>query len=367
MATIKDIAREAGVSSATVSRVLNYDSTLSISDTKKKRVFEVAERMEYASPRMRAARRNAKTSNLNVALVHFQSPTQELEDPYYIAIRMGIEDRCQQLGINLSKSYRVDPDVEPPSLRGVSGIIAIGKFSLEYCAWLKAQCPNIVFVDSSPTEAFYDSVVIDVEQAVSQAIDGLWACGYRDIAYFGGQEIVRDFDTPLGEKRKKAFIECMKAKDVEPAERVYIGGNGHADPTEPDPATRDWNTYGFSPQTGHLLARQLIAGGQALPEVILCGNDSIAIGALRGFQEAGIKVPDDVAIIGINDIPTAQHVYPTLSTVKVHTEMMGETAVDLLMERVNGRSIPKKVVIPTHIVWRNSCRSPGDETPGVKL
>ncbi len=335
MATIKDIAQEAGVSTATVSRVLSYDNTLSISDAKRKRVFEVAERLEYASPRMRAARRTNKSLNLSFAMVHFLSPPQELEDPHYIAIRMGMEARCQELGISLRKVYATSEADAAQELRGMNGIIAVGKFSFEYCDWLKKQCPTIVFVDSSPTEALFDSVVIDPVQAVNQALAMLWAQDYRDIAYFGGYEAAKDFDTPLGEQRRKAFVEYMTAQQAFNEKRVFIEG--------------------FSPSAGYLMGQRLLAGGDDLPEVVFCGNDSIAIGAIRAFQEAGVSVPGQISIVGFNDIPTAQHVFPALTTVKVYSEMMGESAIDLLIEQIGGRSVPKKVVLPTQMVWRNSC------------
>lgn len=354
MATIKDIAKEAGVSTATVSRVLNYDSSLSITEVKRKRIFEVAEALEYASPRMRAAKRSKQNLKMSLAIVHFLSPMQELEDPYFIAIRMGIEERCRQLGITAHKIYSDNADMTS-ELKGMNGVIAIGKFSLAKCAQLKATCRHLVFVDSSPIEQLYDSVVIDAEQAVKAAMSALWGEGYRDIAYFGGQEIVPDFETPLGEQRKKAFIEFLQEKAVDPEEKVFIRGSAAGLKGDHPKQEQDWTKFGFSPETGYALAQAFLQAEKPLPEVIFCGNDSIALGALRGFQEAGIMVPADVAIVGINDIPTAQHIFPALTTVKVHTELMGESAVDLLVEQVGGREIPKKVVVPTHLIWRNSC------------
>lgn len=350
MATVKDIAEQAGVSPATVSRVLNYDTTLSISEEKRKRVFEVAEQLEYASPRTRAARKAKQNLKLSLAIVNFLSPMQELEDPYYIAIRMGIEERCHELGIAVNKIYANQNNLQE-QLRGVGGVVAVGKFSLKHCAWLKQQCANLVFIDSSPSETEYDSVVIDADHAVKSALCELWGAGYRDIAYFGGQEVVPDFDTPLGEQRKKSVTEFLVEHQLDPHGRIFVGGS----PPSEEQEARDWSNFGFSPQCGYELAQRFIAEKRTLPEVIFCGNDSIALGALRGFQEAGISVPGDVAIVGLNDIPTAQHVFPSLTTIKVHTELMGESAVDLILEQVRGRTIPKKVIIPTRLIWRNSC------------
>lgn len=82
----------------------------------------------------------------------------------------------------------------------------------------------------------------------------------------------------------------------------------------------------------------------------------MAVGALRALHEAGIEVPGTVSLVGFNDIPISEFVQPPLTTVKVHMEYMGETAVELLAERLTTkRSIPKKVVIPTALTIRNSC------------
>lgn len=88
--------------------------------------------------------------------------------------------------------------------------------------------------------------------------------------------------------------------------------------------------------------------------LFFAGNDQIAIGCLQALNEENIHVPEEVNIIGLNDISVSKYVYPSLSTVKVHTELMGETAVDLLVERIEGRTIPKKVFIATNLIIRDS-------------
>ncbi|WP_114167032.1 substrate-binding domain-containing protein [Exiguobacterium sp. TNDT2] len=93
-----------------------------------------------------------------------------------------------------------------------------------------------------------------------------------------------------------------------------------------------------------------------VPKALLIASDTLAIGALRTLHEKGVRVPQDVSIISINDISVSKYVYPALSTIHVHTEMMGETSVELLLERLNGRKIGKKVVLPTELILRNSSR-----------
>jgi len=107
--------------------------------------------------------------------------------------------------------------------------------------------------------------------------------------------------------------------------------------------------------TGYRLALDLLALVDR-PDVIVTSNDNMAIGAYRAIQEQGLSIPDDIAIISFNDIPVAQFLTPPLTTVKIHGEHIGETAVDLLLERLSGRDYGKQVRIATQLIWRGSCR-----------
>ena len=129
MVTIKEIAATVGVSSATVSRVLNYDSTLSISNRKRQAIIETAEALNYATPRNR---NRAIQQGLNkLALVHFLAPERELVDPYYIALRLGIERRCAALKIETVKVYHTDARPDAKLLQDASGTIVIGRHDEE--------------------------------------------------------------------------------------------------------------------------------------------------------------------------------------------------------------------------------------------
>jgi LacI family transcriptional regulator len=135
MVTIKEIAAAVGVSSATVSRVLNYDSTLSISNRKRQAIIETAEALNYATPRNR---NRANQQGLNkVALVHFLAPERELVDPYYVALRLGIERRCAALKIETVKVYHTDARPDAKLLQEASGTIVIGRHDEDEIDWLQ--------------------------------------------------------------------------------------------------------------------------------------------------------------------------------------------------------------------------------------
>jgi len=332
MATIKDIALKAGVSPATVSRVLNYDNTLSVADEKRKLILEIAEELDYSTPRKRKAKSTQK--KLKVALIHWYTVQQELEDPYYMSIRIGIEKTCIDNQIDILKVY--DPEnYDFSQLDPVDGLIAIGKYDEKQIGRFKKVSKNMVFVDSSPIEALYDSIVIDFEKAVVNVIKTLVQKGHKHIGYIGGREYVGKERIPLGERRELIFREYLSSIGMIDTNEIYIGS--------------------FVAESGYQLMKQAIEKSENLPTAFFIASDSMAIGALRALHEAKLKVPDDVSLIGFNDIPTSKYTVPPLATVRVHKEFMGETAVEMLLERIiRKRQIPKKVVIPTEFIDRES-------------
>ncbi|WP_026573631.1 LacI family DNA-binding transcriptional regulator [Bacillus sp. UNC438CL73TsuS30] len=327
MATIKDIAQLAGVSIATVSRVLNYDTTLSVSDDTKKRIFEAAEELSYKKLPAR------KQETGKIALLQWYTEKEELEDLYYMSIRLGVENRCRHHGLQMASYFQDNiEDLKQDDLRG---LIAIGKFSSKQVKELSSITKKIVFVDYSPDEEQFDSIVIDFEKATKKVLNHLIKKGHERIGYIGGREVFRDKTSTIEDLRESTFKRYLDEKGLLNEAYMYNGS--------------------FSVQDGHsLMKRAIDEHKEQLPTAFFVANDSIAVGALRALLEEEISVPDRVNIIGVNDISLAKYVFPALSTVKVYTELMGETAVDTLLERIEGRKIAKKVMIATKLILRNS-------------
>lgn len=330
MATIKDIASKAGCSIATVSRVLNFDETINVSESTKKKIFEVAEELEYVTPR---ERKNKKQERINIGIVHWYSDKEELEDPYYLSIRLGIEKRCQNEQISFTRINKGD---KYDKLENFDGIVAIGKFGDSDIEKFDEFTNNIVFVDSSPNEDKYDSVVVDFRKAVTSALDYLTSLGHKDIIYIGGEEYTNDGKDKVKDYREETYREYMKELGNYNSNNILLGSFTHAD--------------------GYRLMKETL-GSRKTQTAFFMSSDSMAIGAYKAVIEAGLNIPRDVSIVGFNDISTAKYMIPALSTVKVYTDFMGETAVELLLERMkNGRTICKKVIIPTKLVVRESCK-----------
>ncbi|VBB09867.1 laci bacterial regulatory protein hth signature [Lucifera butyrica] len=322
MATIKDIAEKAGVSTATVSRVLNYDSTLSVSEETKKKVFEIAEELAYEK---RTAR---KTAVSKIALINWRTQEEELNDLYYMSIRLGIERRCDQLSLGIVKFFR--NSITELTKENIQGIILLGVYSEEEIACFKDITPNMVFVDCLVhDEDHFDYVVIDHARATRKVIDYFLAKGHKEIGYIGGNK------ASAYDGRRSTFKAYMKEKELLREDYIYSGR--------------------FTVTDGYELMKKAIDDhGDQLPTAFFVGNDSMAIGCLNALNEAEIPVPGRVNIVGFNDISICRYFSPPLSTVKVYTELMGETAVDLLVESFNGRNIPKKVVVATKLKIRQS-------------
>lgn len=331
MATIKEIANKANVSPATVSRVLNYDQTLSVSDEKRKLIFEIAELLDYKPPRKRGVITGKKS---RIGLVHWYSIKQELEDPYYMSIRIGIEKTCYDQMVEIVKVY--EPMASDLSiLAGVDGIIAVGKFADEEIEAFESITSHIVFVDSSPKENEFDSIVINFKYGVKQAMDFLMEKGHKRIGYIGGQEFIGHQKILLGERRLTLFEEIMTKEGRFNEKDVYVGA--------------------FVAESGYQLMKEALKTPEDCPTAFFIASDSMAIGALRAVYEKGLNVPKDIAIVGFNDIPTSKYTTPPLTTIKVYKEFMGETAVEMLLERImKNRVIAKKVILPTTLVIRES-------------
>jgi LacI family transcriptional regulator len=328
MATIKDIAKKAGVSIATVSRVLNYDTTLSVSDETKRRIFEAAEELDY---KKKAIVR--KPASGKIAVFQWYTEKEELEDLYYMSIRLGVENSCRQHGIQVINYFQESLEVLLKD--DIQGLIAIGKFSGSQVKELRAVTENIVFVDFSPDEDQYDSIVVNFERATVKVLDYLLEKGHTKIGYIGGKEEFKDQAIFIDDQRERVFTRHLTDKGLFNESYMYTGT--------------------FSVEDGYSFMKKAIQDhGEHLPTAFFAGNDPLAIGALKALLEAGIPVPDRVNLIGVNDISVSKYTYPALSTVKVPTELMGETAVDTLLERIEGRQTAKKIIIATKLIIRNS-------------
>ena len=343
MATIKDIAQLAGVSPATVSRVLNYDPELSVGLATKQKIFEAAERLNYTKHRKNAA--NAKQT---LRLIQWYDDTEELEDLYYLSIRLGIEKKAEEANVTLLKETW-DSISELPA----DGTIALGKFDEAQLLDLKQSQQALLLVDSDGTSQGIDSIVVDFKSSVQKVIEhfvsqnaqaGLdldvydlsWDDSYGGVAYWEGTEYTKKNHQRLRDPRIMAFQQVLAEKGYD--EGSIIEAN-------------------FSVESGYQAVKKYLKTNEQIPDALFAANDALAIGALKAIQETGLAVPEDISVMGFNDVSVAKYVTPSLSTVKVYTEWMGELAVETILQLSNSKApVSRKIIVETELIVRESTK-----------
>ena len=331
MATIKDIAKSAGVSPATVSRVLNHDQSMSVSDETRQKIFDIAEKLEYKKTK-RGSKRNSQ--NRRIAIVEWYTEEEELDDLYYYAIRLGVEKKAQELAYDVMRFFNNE---ELNHLDQVDGIIAIGKFSTQKIKELELYTKHLVFIDSNTLAYGHSCVMADFENSVIAVLNHFLEKQHQQIGLLIGQEQTSDKTTILSDPRLVTFKNFLTEKQLYQEKYVKIGN--------------------FSSESGYSMMKELIENlGEQLPTAFFMASDALAVGALRALQEADISVPVRVSLIAFNDTSIAKYVYPPLSTVTVFTEEMGRQGLQLLHEEFQhpGSTIPRMVTLATKLTLRKS-------------
>lgn len=333
MATIKEIASIAKVSMATVSRVLNFDETLNVSNETRKKILKIADELEYVPLK---AKKEKNKSSKDIGIIYWYNYEEELEDPYYLSIRLSAEKKCSENNFNLVKLTE-NSDVD--DISKVSGIIAIGKFNSEIIEKLSNGNENIVFVDFSPNENKFDSVMVDIGKSTIEILDYLYELGHRKIGFIGGKSPESfSIKNIYIDERSVKYKEFMTEKGIYTPDYIYI-------------------TERYTFKSGYNLMAKALNSINRPTAFFIC-NDTMAIGAYKAISEANLVVPDDISIVGFNDQPSAKYMIPALTTMRIPSEYLGSAAVDLLLENLNSsREYSKRVIIPTEFKIRESCKS----------
>lgn len=327
MATIKDIANLANVSMTTVSRVLSYDETLNVSDGTRKKIFEAAEELSYDIEHNKKRKRSFK-----IALYYSYSLEEELQDIFYLSIRVTLE---KILKSKKYKTIKISSNDTANSIKGIDGIICLGVFFKEHIEKINSFNKPVVFIDSSPNENLFDSVITEYKKATIIAIEHLINLGHKKIGLISG------FDTnPNGDftedKRKYYFENYLKKLNLYNENYVRVSS--------------------YTAESGYKFTKELLSLKDK-PSAIFVSNDSIAIGAYKACSEFKINIPNDISIVGFNDISPVKYLTPPLTTIKLYMEAMAEAAVDLLENRLlTNRKVCRKVVIPVSLKIRESTK-----------
>jgi len=334
--TIYSVAQLAGVSIATVSRVLQ--GTGVTSPKTRDKVLKAVEDLEYVP--LQSARSLAVKRHEAHGLV-----VPDLSGPYYSEMLMGYESAAAAFGksvIILVTRPREDPTRAVRDLSSrVDGLVLANSTLTDDAARALGRRTPVVLL-ARPSVAGCDSVSAENVQSATALTEHLLAHGRRRLAFVGDPD-----GSPDVHERYEGFTAALAASDAS-----AIG-----------PAIR----VDFHERSGAEVAARVVSlGGNNAPDALFCANDELALSTMKALQHHGVKVPDDVAIVGWDDVMTARYVTPALTTVRQPLYELGRVAANRLHERITGApSAPEPRILPTELVLRSSCGCPERDDPDV--
>lgn len=328
--TVVTVANEAGVSIASVSRVLNG---LPASPAMAARVLEASERLGYVPDATARSLKARRTNQLAFAV-------PDISNPVYVEMMRSIERATKSSGFRLLIHSTGADSADELDLvkslrhRYVDGLVMTSlRMSPSLLDALRKPAVPVVVIGNVPDDFPIDSVRTSSRRAVRLAIAHLVESGRRAIAFINGPE-----DTSPGRARREGYEEALAGEGMRFNESFVAPG-------------RD-----FTHQAGYEAARQLLQ--KVSPDAVFCANDLIALGALRAFTEAGISVPADISVVGLDDTELAAMSTPSLSSVSLRSGERGRLAAQLLLKRLAQPEMPplRYAVEPSLVVRESSSR-----------
>ncbi|GAB4575295.1 MAG: LacI family DNA-binding transcriptional regulator [Anaerolineae bacterium] len=335
---LEDIARRAGVSRSTVSRVINNEPY--VSEKTRAKVLAVVEEVGFApnpGARMMVTRRTQV-----IGVVIPQTLTVVFEDPYYFpTLLQGVAEAAQQHDYAMLLFVGNTNEDEQQLYRRILQnrlmdglVIASATQDTGIIRQLLNRDTPFVMVERPATaEDRVNYVTVDNVGAVHEVVKHLYSLGCRRIGHVTGSLSNAD-----AQDRLAGYRQALRAVGLPVDEDLIVEGH-------------------FSSRSGYLAAQTLIARGV---DAIFAASDTTALGVMHALQEAGLRVPDDVAVVGFDDLPRALETRPPLTTVYQPIKEKGFKATELLLDMLdNGHDGPQHVVLPTRLVIRESTVKPG--------
>ena len=335
MSNIYEVARRAGVSTATVSRVLSRPDV--VAPETRKKVMQAVERLGYTPNSAAANLRTLRTRKLLVTV-------PDISNPFFSQILQGIEDAAQRkgyavlLGDTQHDDKREERYASMLKSKEADGLIFLGhRLPKEAAALVKGMAPRCAPVvngcEFSPRLGV-PSVHIDNAKASAEAMDHLYRLGHRRIGVITGP-----LASPLSRDRLRGVKSEARSEGRE-GDLVVVQGD-------------------FSIASGAAMADQLLTRKDA-PSAVFCFNEGMAVGVIQTAKRHGRRVPDDLSVVGFDDIQFARYTDPPLTTVAQPMREIGEGTVRLLLEILDGNEIaPVSITLPHTLMVRASTARTG--------
>lgn len=347
--SIKDIAAAAGVTHPTVSRALN-DSPLISSETRE-RIQRLAREMGYIPDAVAQSLQTRRTHIIGLVVT-------SIGDPFFAELVKGVEEVARPAGFSvfLNSSHN-DPNqeiqvIETFHRQRVDGIlIASSRIGANHVERLARINVPVVLMNSQAEgdHDFLHSVAVDDRIGARRAVEYLIELGHRRIGYIGVSDRPRS-----NTRRLRGYHDALRAAGIEP-EPKWVRVEDH------DPALEDCDARAGTSAAGRLLE----AGVTAL----FCYNDVVAVGALLGCREAGIDVPDELSVIGFDDIDLARYVHPPLTSVAQPKRQMGGIAMQMIIDLLDEKPVVNQIIEPVVMERRSTAEYEGGRMiyPGERV
>lgn len=334
MYTIKDVARRAGVSVATVSRVLNGTET--VREQTRRQVEEAIEALQYSPNGLGRNLRRLETKKILVVL-------STISNQFHSRVVRGIEDRAMEhgydvlIGTTRDRMETLLRYFEMIQTRQVDGAIFMSTHFTrpEELDFVDQGYPIVCACEPLPGGQV-PYVGIDDEQAAKDAVQYLISCGYRRIALISAGEFMKD-TYGSSSLREQGYRQVMADNSLEVSEEYII-------------------REGLSYNSGKRAAERLLTM-EPRPDAVFACSDAAAIGLIRELHTRGIQVPEDIAVMGFDNTAMSEVTYPSITTVAQPQYHIGQKAMDLLLQRIRGEEGEECVFLSHEIKMRESTKN----------
>jgi LacI family transcriptional regulator len=346
-AKLKDVAGHAGVSMATVSRILNADKTLSVSRETEEKVWKAVQELGYKSNKGLSSASGKSNKNTKTVGYILQVTKEKFEDSFFSKIIYGIDQEIIAQRLSLKFAYTVF-DLEDPVIwhnvlhSEVDGLVFIGEIPAPFYDALVKQIPHCVATFLVPDDNPIDCITVDYEP-VYKLVRSMIKAGHTDIAFIGGgnyqhsPENTREGTFFNQEARFQCYLKALFENGIPIRPEIIKDGK--------------WDI-----EIAYHKMTEILESGSKITAVFAAG-DRMAIGAMRAIQEKGLKIPGDISIASFDDIEMASYLNPPLTTVYYPKEEIGRLAVNVLIENMQKEErnqLPRKILLPSQIVERAS-------------
>ena len=339
MSTISDVAKQAGVSAMTVSRVVN--GTGHTSAPTRARVQAAIDELGYVPNALARQLRSKRTKTIALLV-------SDISNPYFTTIARGVEDFFNGHGYSVMYCNTDEDAVEEEQYllmlieRQVDGVLLVpARSSGESFRLLASHHTPVVVVDRRVDSAEVDSVRCDSVAGAHSLIGHLVGLGHRRIAVLtGSPAISTSLDRVAGARL------ALEESGLElPPDLVHYGSFNYGKSNQAD---------------GHRMAQDMLAAPGPRPTAVFCTNNFIAFGAIRALREAGLRVPGDMSVVAFDDLPEEWVSEPFLTVARQPAYEIGHRAASLLLDHITGHQPPTgaSVILPFELVFRRSSAAP---------